>query len=168
MAEGALSPPRLKPPVFCWYNTKPGGFPVERPQKTGAKNLGWMLCYIVWTKHFYGPSSVVELPKKMSRSDYSTLCMQTQKKYVGPTIAAVEVSRSTRSHPIENVRPLFYSKSTMLNIVKSLIFFPALCSSRTKGILISLLTCGCSRQFHLRRGCRWTGSSAGAHEYHGP
>jgi hypothetical protein len=23
----------LKPPVFCWHNTKPGGFPVVRPQK---------------------------------------------------------------------------------------------------------------------------------------
>ncbi len=63
---------------------------------------------------------VVELPKKMSRIDS---LYANQKKYVGPTIAAVEVSRSTRSHPIENVRPLFYSKSTMLNIVKSLITF---------------------------------------------
>ena len=90
------------------------------------------------------------------------------KKRVGPAIAAVEVSRSTRSHPIENVRPLFYSKSTMLSIVESLIFFSGLCSSRTKGIVISFSHVWLLAQFHLRRGCRWTGSSAGAHEYHGP
>jgi hypothetical protein len=72
------------------------------------------------------------------------VCIPTKKTYVGPAIAAVEVSRSTRSHPIENVRPLFYSKSTMLNIVESLIVFSGLCLSRTKGIVISLLTCACS------------------------
>ena len=48
---------------------------------------------------------------------------EQKKRDVGPAIAAVEVSRSTRSHPIENVRPLFYSKSAMLSIVESLIIF---------------------------------------------
>ena len=49
---------------------------------------------------------------KASRRSHS---YEQNKKRVGPAIAAVEVSRSTRSHPIENVRPLFYIKSIMLN-----------------------------------------------------
>ncbi len=57
----------------------------------------------------------------IEKSVYELLCKK--KNGFRPAIAAVEVSRSTRSHPIENVRQLFYSKSTMLNIVESLIIF---------------------------------------------
>ena len=55
--------------------------------------------------------------KKMSGAQvlYMISFIRTKQKRVGPAIAAVEVSRSTRSHPIKNVRPLFYIKSTMLN-----------------------------------------------------
>jgi hypothetical protein len=69
---------------------------------------------------------------KMSRAEdlYKLHCIEKSvyelhclKNGFRPAIAAVEVSRSTRSHPIENVRQLFYSKSTTLNIVESLIIF---------------------------------------------